>query len=276
MGVAIAVGECVGAVKGGGAPEGEALAPAEALAEGLPLAVVEGVREGEGVPAPVGGGRWQAGGRGRGGDRGRGRGGAAWRRLGRARRGGAGQRRRGRLGAARVATRGRGAGLSARRSSIARATALPPRCARAAPRRAQKQGDRAGATGEGRRRAHEEEDGGSHRERDDATPLAQLYARRCAPRAAARGSEAAARHGAGAIDGGHARKSRCTRASTMIPVIDISRTVGRGAPWSAKNGAHLTIHANQLPCATVRARRRRAGVFARTNLKCSAPSLESC
>jgi hypothetical protein len=62
----------------------------------------------------------------------------------------------------------------------------------------------------------------------------------------------------------------------MIPVIDISRTVGRGAPWSAKNGAHLTIHANQLPCATVRARRRRAGVFARTNLKCSAPSLESC
>ena len=53
MGVAIAVGECVGAVKGGGAPEGEALAPAEALAEGLPLAVVEGAREGEGVPAPV-------------------------------------------------------------------------------------------------------------------------------------------------------------------------------------------------------------------------------
>ena len=56
MGVAIAVGEGVGAVEGRRRARGRGACArrAEALAEGLPLAVVEGVREGEGVPAPVG------------------------------------------------------------------------------------------------------------------------------------------------------------------------------------------------------------------------------
>ena len=43
-----------------------------------------------------------------------------------------------------------------------------------------------------------------------------------------------------AIHGGNARKSRCTKGSMTIQVIDIGSTVGRGSPWSARNGAHLT------------------------------------
>jgi len=82
---------------------------------------------------------------------------------------------------------------------------------------------------------------------------------RAAARRAPRREEAKRPHGKAQARsmGGHARKSRGIRASMKIPVINISSTVGRGAQWSAENGAHLTIHAIQLPCATVRARRRR-------------------
>jgi hypothetical protein len=304
------------AVEGGGAQEGEALAPAEALAKGLLLSVVEGVREGEGVPAPVGGGGVgkpvcegvaepvgegveaplgggsgvpdaEAPGSGGGGGSGLpvqlpvgvalgvsapvgvalaiGEGVALPVGVG----GGVG----GSVGGGAQEGSSEGEPLPdpvhegvAERLAVGKAHAAAasraPRNSRRDVRVRRHAARRSLATAQARQR----KGGGARTKRRtvDLTASATKPRRsrsctRAAARRAPRREEAKRPHGKAQARsmGGNARKSRCTRASMKIPVIDISSTAGRGAPWSAENGAHLTIHAIQLPCATVRARRRR-------------------